>query len=155
MVILCCTIPPCTFFLVVLLIYFFKFIFNWRIIALQYCVDYCHISAWIGHKYIYVRSLLNLPPPLQVVTERGLSSLHHIANSPSISSLPMAMHGFMLWCYSLNPSHLLHSFNDSSLYLSIPNPTSPLPTGNHLSVLCICESVSVLLCYILITFSFK
>ena len=27
------------------------FIFNWRIIALQYCVGFCHISTWISHRY--------------------------------------------------------------------------------------------------------
>ena len=30
--------------------FFFKFIFNWRIIALQYCVGCCHILTWISHK---------------------------------------------------------------------------------------------------------
>ena len=27
------------------------FIFNWRIIALQYRVGFCHTSAWISHRY--------------------------------------------------------------------------------------------------------
>ena len=30
---------------------FSRFFFNWRIIALQYCVGFCHITAWISHKY--------------------------------------------------------------------------------------------------------
>ena len=38
-----------------------SFIFNWRIIALQDCVGFCHTSAWISHRYTYVPSLLNLP----------------------------------------------------------------------------------------------
>ena len=37
-------------------------IFNWNIIALQCCIDSCHISAWISHRYTYVLSLLNLLP---------------------------------------------------------------------------------------------
>ena len=39
------------------------FFSNWRIIALQYCVGFCHTSTWISHKhiYIYVSYLLNLP----------------------------------------------------------------------------------------------
>ena len=41
--------------------FFEKFIFNWRIIALQYCVGFCHTSIWISHRY-NVPSLLNLPP---------------------------------------------------------------------------------------------
>ena len=38
------------------------FIFNWRIIALQYCVGFCHTSAQISHRYTYVPSSLKLPP---------------------------------------------------------------------------------------------
>ena len=38
------------------------FIFNWRIIALQYCVRFCRIATWISHRFMYVPSLLNLPP---------------------------------------------------------------------------------------------
>ena len=44
--------------------YYFSnvFIFNWRIIALQYCVGFCQTSTWISHRYTYVPSLLNPPP---------------------------------------------------------------------------------------------
>ena len=38
------------------------FIFNWRIIALQYCVGFCHTTTWISHKYTYDPSLLNISP---------------------------------------------------------------------------------------------
>ena len=54
-------------------IYIFKFVFNWKIIALQCCVGFCHTSTWGNHRYTYVPSL-NLPPtshlipPLEVVT---------------------------------------------------------------------------------------
>ena len=41
---------------------FLKFIFNWRITALQYCIGFCHTSTWISHRYTYVHSLLNLVP---------------------------------------------------------------------------------------------
>ena len=40
------------------------FFFNWRIIALQYCVGFCRTSAWISHKCMYVPSLPNPPPNL-------------------------------------------------------------------------------------------
>ena len=46
------------------------FIFNWRIIALQYCIGLCHTSTRISRRYTCVPSLLNLlatshpiPPP--------------------------------------------------------------------------------------------
>ena len=48
---------------------------NWRLIALQYCIDFCHTLTWISHGYTYVPSLLTLPPtshpvpPLCVITE--------------------------------------------------------------------------------------
>ena len=51
---------PLCFFLKIL------FVFIWRIIALQYCVGFCHVSAWIGHRYTYVPSLLNLPSTPQL-----------------------------------------------------------------------------------------
>ena len=35
--------------------WFYKFIFNWRIIALQYCVGFCHISTWNSHRVIHFK----------------------------------------------------------------------------------------------------
>ena len=45
---------------------YFKFIFNWRMIASQCCVGFCCIITWISRKYTYIPSLLNLPssPPI-------------------------------------------------------------------------------------------
>ena len=37
-------------------------IFNWRIIALEYCTGFYHTSTWISHRYTYVPSLLSFPP---------------------------------------------------------------------------------------------
>ena len=34
---------------------------NWRIIALQCCVGFCHTATWISHNYTYVPFFLNLP----------------------------------------------------------------------------------------------
>ena len=41
--------------------FFTWFFFYWRIIALQFCVAFCHTSTWISHRYIYISSLLNSP----------------------------------------------------------------------------------------------
>ena len=40
----------------------FCFIFNRRIITLQYCDDFCHTSTLIIHRYTHVPSLVDLPP---------------------------------------------------------------------------------------------
>ena len=40
----------------------FFFLFNWRIIALQYCVCFYHTSTWVSCMHAYVPSLLNFPP---------------------------------------------------------------------------------------------
>ena len=40
---------------------FFKKIFYWRVMALQYCVGFCHTSTWISHRCTYFPFLLNLP----------------------------------------------------------------------------------------------
>ena len=84
------------------------FIFNWRIIALQYCVAFCQTSTWCA----YVPSFLSLPPsplstaPLWVVAEPRVSS-------PSLT--PAGYSIYTRWgtfpCYPLLP----------------PSPSSPLP----------------------------
>ena len=38
------------------------------IIALQYCVGFCHTSTWISHGCMYVPSLLNLPSISQPIS---------------------------------------------------------------------------------------
>ena len=42
------------------------------IVALQYCIGFCHTSTLLSHGYTYVPSLLNLPPtfqPIPLLTE--------------------------------------------------------------------------------------
>ena len=42
--------------------------FNWRIITLQYCDGFCHISTRISHRYTCVSSILN-PSPTSLPTK--------------------------------------------------------------------------------------
>ena len=46
----------------VFLFFYILFIFNWKIITLQYCVGLYHTLTGAGHRYTYVPSLFNLPP---------------------------------------------------------------------------------------------
>ena len=63
------------------------FIFTWRIIVLQYCDHFCHISAWISHRYTYIPPSWNsLPPPTPFSPSRfsqspGLSSPESYSNT--------------------------------------------------------------------------
>ena len=48
---------------------YLKFILNWRKIALQCCVHFCHTITWISHKYIYPLPLEppTTPPPHPII----------------------------------------------------------------------------------------
>ena len=78
------------------------FFFNLRIIALQYCVGFCHISTWISNRFTYVFSFLNLPHthPLRSPHSTRLSSGSCTAASPWPSILHMVK--YMFQGYSLN-----------------------------------------------------
>ena len=95
------------------------FIFNWRIIALQYCVGFCHTSTWIIHRYTYVPSFLNIPrssfsvPPLYVFTE-------HWFELPASHKFPLAILHMLLpyICYHTTlSSHPTFSFTTVSTSL--------------------------------------
>ena len=103
------------------------FLFNWRIIALQCCVGFCHTSTWLCHRYTYVLSLLNLPPPpspshrSRLLQSPSLSSLSHTENSLWLFVLHMVMYGSML----LSP------------YIP-PSPSSPRLMCINLFPVCVC-----------------
>lgn len=51
------------------ILYRYIFIFHCKIIVLQYCIVFCHISICITHRYMYIPTLLNLlstPDPIPV-----------------------------------------------------------------------------------------
>ena len=106
--------------------YIFKLlIFDWRIIALQYCVGFCHIATWISHTYTHGPPLeppSHLPPHptlLGCLRATDLSSLHHTAN--------------FLW-----PSNFTYANVYASTPLSVfPNISSPRCVYKHVLYVCI------------------
>ena len=88
------------------------FIFNWKIIALQYCIGFCCVSTWISHRYTCIRSLLNLPPTSHPIPLLWVLTEHQIwapcvIQQISTGYLILHMIMYMLQCYSLNSSHPL------------------------------------------------
>ena len=82
-------------------------IFNWRVIALQYCVGFCRTTRSISWNYTCISSLLCFlpPPPSQPLGQhRALSwAPCAIQQLPSVSHI--ALH--ICQCYPLNLSHPL------------------------------------------------
>ena len=100
----------------------FKFIFfNWRMIALKYCVVFCHSSTWINRPHTYGPSLLSLPPTPFHPSSWSQSTGFELPVSYSKSSLSVLhMVMYMFPCYSLNPSLLLPCHvQESVLYVFI------------------------------------
>ena len=99
---------------------FFKFVFNWKIISLQYCVAF-YTTTWISHKYTYVPILLNLPPP----------------STPSHSSRLSQSTGLRSLCHTVNSQWLSILCRVTCMLLSPFIPPSPSPTVHKSVLLCL------------------
>ena len=85
--------------------------FNWRLITLQYCSDFCHTLTWISHGCTCVPEPPSHRPPHPIPQDHpsapALRNLSHALNMdwPSISHMII----YMFQCYSLKSSypHLL------------------------------------------------
>ena len=107
--------------------------FNWRMIALQYSVGFCHTSTWINHRYTYIPFLLNLPPTSHssmLVQNPSLNSFIHTAKYHCLSISHMAV--YMFPCYSLHSSHALLPLHRLSLKICFPR-LSPFRWDQSLS----------------------
>ena len=100
--------PQVWFFMSVsLFLYFFSFIFNRRVLLVQYCVGFCH-TAWIGHVSTWAAAAAPLPAPshLSAVTGHSVEAL--MLYSLAARSLSLLHVVAYLWqWYSVNLSHLL------------------------------------------------
>ena len=103
---------------------FFKLIFNWRMIALQGRVSFCHTIMWISHKYTYIPSVLNLPLiPSPHPTRLGCHKAPDRA--PCVTQqLPT---GSLFHTWSVCRSMLLSQFIP-------PSPSPPCPQACSLSL---------------------
>ena len=106
-----------------LITHFLKFVCNWRIIALQYCVGLCHTSIWISHRHTHVPSPLNLLPTALGCHSTSLNSLHHAASFHWLSISHMVAHVFILLSPFAPPSPLAST---STSLFSMP-ASLPLP----------------------------
>ena len=106
------------------------FFFNWKIIALQCCIGFCHTSAGISHKYTYVPSPLNLPPtshhilpfPLHCHKRTGYELCGHTANPHWLSSSRPGIFMFVLvsQCVSSPPPLLCPQVCSLSAFPLLP-----------------------------------
>ena len=83
---------------------FFKF-FNWRIIASQNFVVFCHTSTRISHRYTHVPSLPSASPSHPSACHRAPACIPWVTQQIPNGCL------FYIWyckfpCYSLHTSHL-------------------------------------------------
>ena len=106
----------------------FRLIFNWRIIALQYCVGFCHIPKWISHQFSSVQSLSRvrlLVFPWTAAHQASLS-IPNSRSPPKPMSIELVMpsnhfilcHSFLL-LPSIFPSIRVLS-NESALHIRWP-----------------------------------
>ena len=76
------------------------FIFNWRIIALQYCIGLCHTTTWISHEHVYVPSLSNLPP-LPTPSQPSTLSQSTVWAPCAMQQIPVQLSSVALRCPTL------------------------------------------------------
>ena len=116
--------------------FLFKF-FNWRVIAKQYCVGFCHITPGISHRYTYVTSLLNLstPPtpshPSRLSKNTGVSSLYLTAASHWLCFTHGCVYMSMLLSQFVPPSPSLTASRVCSLCLHLYS----CPTNRFISTI--------------------
>ena len=112
----------CISFFVVLLS---AFMFNWRIIALQYCAAFCHTSTRISHRYAYVFSLLNLPFEVFLTSPQWIRKLSGIKMRLKRGNMFKArvivlqfFTGILVWDFTTK-HHKLDGLNTGDFFLTV------------------------------------
>ena len=102
----------------------YLFIFNWRIIALQYRVGFCHTSTWISHRCTYVPSFLNLllPPFFFLIfiylAAPGLGcNMRDLVPWPGVKPRPSALGARSLSYWTTREVPLLPIFNCNMFFV--------------------------------------
>ena len=104
---------------------FFVFIFNWRLVTLQYCIGFCHTLTWISHRCTCVPHFeppSHLPPhpiPLGHPSAPALSTLSHASNLDWRSVSHMIIYIFQCYCKSSHPRLPPLSPKDCSIHLCL------------------------------------
>ena len=104
--------------------FFVFFFFDWRIIAKQCCVIFCHISTWIRCRHTYIPSLLSLSPNPHPI------SLTRWSQSIQLSSLPSSSEVQLPFCFTYGHVYVSVLLSQSIL----PSPSRTV----HKAVLYVC-----------------
>ena len=104
----------------VLFLNLYLYILNWRILALQCCVGFCHISTWFSHRQKNVPSLLSLSFLSHSVHPTRKSQSTGFEFPMSYSKFPLAiLHMFFL--IEQKSASRLSSHCQESCYLDWPS----------------------------------
>ena len=128
-------------------IYFLKkFIFSWRIIALECCVGFCHTSTWISHLYICLVAHLCLTLCSSMDCCPLGSSIHGISQARILEWVASLYSRGSSWpryrtrvsCVSCTDRQVIHHYRHPYVYvcsLALEPPCHlllhPTPLGCH------------------------
>ena len=121
-------------------VFYYYYYFNWRIIALQCCISFYHITSWISHNRVCVCVYISIYLSIYLPSLLSLFPISHSSSRPSRSSqsiqaeLPVLCSRFPLAVYFTRDSVYM------PMLLSHFVPPSPSPTV-FTSLFSVCVSI--------------